>query len=65
MFAPAATEAADGVLVIDRSACPAVATVVVVIAVLFVLFVSVAELTVTESVIVVPEGVPGLTCTTG
>src|SRR5882672_8358344 len=65
MFDPAVTEAADGVLVIARSDCPAVATVVVVITVLFVSFVSVAELTVTVSVIVVPEGVPGLTCTIG
>ena len=37
---------------------------VLVIAVLFAVLVSVAELTVTVSVMVVPEGVPGLTCTT-
>src|SRR5258708_229068 len=63
MFAPAATLVADGLFVIARSACPAVATVVVVTAVLFALFVSVGELTVTVSVIVVPAAVPALTCT--
>ena len=64
-FAPAATLLADGVLVMARSACPAVATIVVVVAVLFALLVSVAELTVKVSVIVVPAAVPALTCTTG
>src|SRR5882757_325484 len=63
MFDPALTLLADGVLVITRSACIAVATVVLVTAVLFVLLVSVAELTVTVSVMVVPAGVPALTCT--
>jgi uncharacterized membrane protein len=65
MFDPALTEAADGVLAIARSACVAVATVVVVLAVLFAVFVSVADVTVAVSVIVVPEAVPGFTCTIG
>src|SRR3979490_638682 len=63
MLDPAATLPGDGVLVITRSACAAVATVVVVTAVLFALLVSVAELTVTVSVMVVPAAVPRLTCT--
>src|SRR5712671_3811300 len=63
MFEPAVTLLADGVLVSTKSACAAVATVVVVTAVLFALLVSVAELTVTVSVIVVPAGVPPFTCT--
>src|SRR3979490_502278 len=62
MFDPALTLLAEGVLVITRSACTAVATVVLVIAVLFALLVSVAELTVTVSVMVVPAAVPTLTC---
>jgi len=64
IFAPAVTLLAEGVLVNTRSACPAVATVVVVIAVLFAVLESVAELTVTVFVMVVPEAVPALTCTT-
>src|SRR5258705_6585776 len=63
MFEPAVTLLADGAFVITKSACAAVATVVVVIAVLFALLVSVVELTVTVSVMVVPGAVPALTCT--
>src|SRR5438105_3040463 len=63
MFEPAVTLLAEGVLDIARSAWVAVATVVVVTAELFALLVSVAELTVTVSVMVVPAAVPALTCT--
>ena len=61
MFEPAVTLVADGVFVMTKSACPAVATVEVVTAVLLAVFVSVGELTVTVSVIVVPAAVPALT----
>ena len=63
IFEPAGTDAADAVFAIARSAWVAVATVVVVLTVLFAVFVSVEELTVTVSVIVVPEAVPAFTCT--
>ena len=65
MLEPALTDDAYGTFVIDESACTAVPTVVVVLAVLFVVIESVVELTVAESVIVVPEAVPPFTCTTG
>ena len=65
IFDPALTDDADGTFVIEESACAAVATVVVVVALLFVVTESVVELTVTESLIVVPDAVPPFTCTTG
>lgn len=62
---PAATEPGAAVFVTDRSACAPVATTSLAVALLFEEFGSVvAELTLTVSLMVVPEAVPALTFTT-